>query len=67
MARVIIDAEKWQMSKEQARSYGDKVTAEVSGPNGGPLEVATVDKLELARWCALLLTKAVDGQLEIAP
>ena len=25
VARVIIDAEKWQMSKEQPRSYGDKL------------------------------------------
>ena len=36
-ARVIIDAEKWQMSKEQPRRYGDKLS--IGGdPETGPVK-----------------------------
>lgn len=36
-ARVIIDAEKWQMSKEQPRRYGDKLA--IGGdPESGPVK-----------------------------
>jgi hypothetical protein len=38
-ARVMIDAEKWQASKELPKRYGDKITTEVSGPGGQPVQV----------------------------
>jgi hypothetical protein len=39
-AKIAIDAEKWQMSKEQPRRYGDKLA--VSGdPDGTPIDVVT--------------------------
>ncbi len=37
VARVIIDAEKWQMGKEKPKSYGDKVA--LTDPDGGALTV----------------------------
>jgi hypothetical protein len=37
VARVIIDAEKWQMGKEQPRRYGDKLA--IGGdPDTGPIK-----------------------------
>lgn len=43
-ARVIIDAEKWQMAHENSRRYGDK--RQLTGPNGGAIEV--LDQVALA-------------------
>lgn len=39
-ARVIIDALKWQAGKEKPKSYGDKVTQEITGADGGPIETS---------------------------
>lgn len=36
-ARVIIDALKWQAGKEDQGKYGEKVTNEHTGANGGPI------------------------------
>jgi len=37
-ARLRVDARKWIASKLKPKKYGDKLTAELSGPNGGPIE-----------------------------
>lgn len=55
-ARVIIDADKWLMAKENPRIYGERL--ELTGRDGGPIEVARVDDGELARMVALLLAQA---------
>lgn len=39
-ARVILDAIKWQMSKEKSKSYGDKVA--LTDGEGGPVQVKFV-------------------------
>jgi len=36
--RLKIDTAKWQLSKELPKVYGDKITQEVSGVNGAPIE-----------------------------
>lgn len=38
-SRLRVDARKWYASKLAPKKYGDKVQAEVSGPNGGPLDI----------------------------
>jgi len=37
--KLRIDARKWVASKLKPKKYGDKVTQEVSGPEGGPVPV----------------------------
>lgn len=37
-SRLRIDARKWIASKLKPKKYGDKVTQEVSGPDGEPLQ-----------------------------
>jgi hypothetical protein len=37
-SQIRIDARKWLLSKLAPKKYGDRVQAEVSGPNGGPVE-----------------------------
>jgi len=43
MARVEIDARKWTASKLFGRQYGEKVTNEHTGADGGPLQVQQID------------------------
>jgi hypothetical protein len=48
--RLRVDARKWYASKLAPKKYGDKVTQEVTGPDGGPvnmlLGVATSEELK---------------------
>lgn len=37
-ARLRVDTRKWLLSKMSPRKYGDRVTQEVTGANGGPVE-----------------------------
>jgi len=36
LAKLHLDAFKWQSSKENPKKYGDKISQEVTGPGGGP-------------------------------
>lgn len=40
-ARLRVDTRKWLMSKMSPRKYGDKISQEVSGPGGEPIETVT--------------------------
>lgn len=42
LARLKHDAWKWQASKEDPKKYGDKITQEVVGANGGAVKVETL-------------------------
>ena len=41
LARLQIDARKWRASKLRPKIYGDKVQAEISGADGGPIKTET--------------------------
>lgn len=43
--RLRLDARKWVAAKLKPRKYGDKVQAELTGANGGPIETVTRFKL----------------------
>lgn len=36
-ARLQIDARRWKASRMSPRKWGDKITNEVTGPDGGPI------------------------------
>jgi len=42
MAKVEIDARKWFASKFLPKRYGEKITQEISGPDGSPITQASV-------------------------
>jgi hypothetical protein len=46
--RVQIDTRKWMLSKMLPKVYGDKVTQEHTGADGGPIAVAAVDLKNLS-------------------
>lgn len=62
VVRVQFDARRWYLSKLAPKRYGDKL--ELSGSNGGPIEIVQVDDDELARRVALLLSRQAGRQIE---
>ena len=58
-SRLRVDTRKWLLSKLAAKKYGDRVSAELSGPGGGPIETKQLTNDDLAREVAFLLTSAV--------
>jgi hypothetical protein len=56
--RLQVDTRKWMLAKALPKIYGDKVTAEVSGPDGGPIKTEEQTPLELARGIAFILSTA---------
>ena len=52
-SRLRVDTRKWLMSKMAPKKYGDKIQAEVSGPNGGPMQVQDVSDLTDAQLAAI--------------
>lgn len=49
VGRVLMDAIKWQCGKENANVYGDRITQELTGPNGGPILMSVADTLRQKR------------------
>lgn len=44
-ARLIFDYEKWFLSKLAPKKYGEKVTQELTGEGGGPVQIARVERV----------------------
>lgn len=44
-SRLRIDARKWMASKLAPKRYGDKIQQEVSGPDGGAVQVTTIERI----------------------
>ena len=42
VARVVISSRQWRASKLAPKKYGDKVSHEHAGPDGGPVQVGVV-------------------------
>lgn len=43
-SRLRVDARKWVASKLKPKKYGDKVSTEITGANGGPMEASIAIK-----------------------
>jgi hypothetical protein len=56
-AKLRIDTRKWAMSKMAPRKYGDRVTTEIGGIDGKPIEVADVTDLDRAKALAAMIAK----------
>jgi hypothetical protein len=62
-ARLAFDASRWLVSKLAAKRYGDRISTEVSGPDGAPIETTAVSPLPplpVAAAVAKLVRKAQD-------
>lgn len=54
-SRLRVDTRKWLMSKIAPKRFGERVSAEISGPDGGPIETAEISPTERARRIAFAL------------
>ena len=52
-----VDTRKWLLSKALPKLYGDRLTAEMSGPDSGPIKTQEMSPLELARRIAFIFEK----------
>lgn len=54
--KLVINTKQWVMSRRNPRKYGDRVSAELSGPNGGAIEVKReMSPIEAAKAIAFVL------------
>lgn len=51
-SKLRVDTRKWLLSKCLPKIYGERVSTELTGKDGGPIEIETVNHLALARWIA---------------
>lgn len=63
--RLRVDTRKWMLSKMLPKTFGDKTTTELTGANGGAIQVAAVPLSGLSdgelEQMRLLMSKAVEG------
>ncbi len=45
LGRLALDARKWYLSKLLPKRYGDKTTTELTGAEGGPIQVTEVKRV----------------------
>jgi hypothetical protein len=57
-SRLRVDTRKWLLAKALPKIYGEKVTTEVTGKDGGPVAFADLSETEAARRIAFTLAKA---------
>ena len=43
--KLRVDTRKWLLSKLQPKKYGDRVTNEVTGPDGGPVQITHIERV----------------------
>ena len=56
--KLQIDARKWMAARLQPKKYGEKVTNEITGADGGPIETRDVTDVDRAKAMAMLATRA---------
>lgn len=72
VAKLQVDTRKWAMAKLAPKKYGDKVTQEITGVNGAPIEQKismdlsrlSVDELKLLRELKSKATRCDDSSKE---
>lgn len=57
--KLRIQTRQWLMARLHSQKWGDKVTQEITGADGGPIKT---EDTSLARWIALKLTGATTGE-----
>ena len=73
VAKLRVDARKWYITKVAPKKYGDKVTQEITGVHGAPIEQKismdlsrlSVDELKLLRELKSKATGCDDSSKEL--
>lgn len=53
-SKLRVDSRKWLLSKLLPKKYGDRISQEISGPDGKPIETITRTDDEAVKFAALL-------------
>jgi hypothetical protein len=61
-AKLKIDTMKWVASKLKPKKYGDFKAVELTGADGGPVQIEEAGDLDQARRVALALGRALERQ-----
>lgn len=61
-SRLRVDTRKWHAARMYPRVYGERVSAELTGADGGPIEVANVADDEIAQRLAFILQQGAAAQ-----
>jgi transposase-like protein len=56
-ARLMVDTRKWLMAKMAPRKYGDKITNEHSGPDGGDIPLKVTTDIDRAKALGAMIAK----------
>lgn len=57
--RLRVDSRKWLLAKQAPKKYGDRVTTELTGADGGAIEITETERL--ARLKSILLAAEARG------
>lgn len=60
-ARLMVDTRKWLLAKMAPRKYGDKITNEHSGPDGGAIPIKVTTDIDRAKALAALIARTRAG------
>ena len=61
-SRLRVDTRKWIASKLKPKKYGDKVQAELTGKDGGPIETVEISADERAKRIAFALAAGLKAK-----
>lgn len=62
--RLVYDARKWVASKLKPSAYGEKITQELTGVDGGPIETRTQISVLLDVRSVLEKAEAIDAEIK---
>ena len=63
-SRLRVDTRKWIAARLAPKKYGDKTTTEISGPDGGAIEVQERSTRDVAKALFMMLEQAGKGEGE---
>lgn len=61
-SRLRVDSRKWIMSKLAPKKYGDKITQELTGKDGGAIETHSLTDEDVVRRLAHIMMRADEGK-----
>lgn len=61
-SRLRVDTRKWIAAKLKPKKYGERVQAELTGKDGGPIETVDMTEVEVARRIAFALQSGANAQ-----
>lgn len=62
VVKLRIWARQWRAAKLAPRKYGDKITTELTGKDGGAIETIDLTPREIAQRAAFLLAKGAKAK-----